>query len=205
MPKRLRLSKKRQALAAEYTPLCKMLARFFVQNRPHWQRRLYIEDLEGEGYLALTKAARTYDQSRLPYPKAYFARAIMNSMYKAIKRATRTPGEWKVSLQEAADLMPVLESPDFLGMAIDDLGEDSELARDRFENGHTLRAIAENHSLSLRAASVHSRQLARTLAAQLDIRLPPPSPDVACHLRGSSPRPPGGRASGGRRGRGPKR
>lgn len=205
MPRRLKLSKKRQSLAAEYVPLAQMLARFFVQNRPPWQKRIYVEDLEGEGFLALTKAARTYDPSRLPYPKAYFARAIMNSMYKFIKRATRQPGEWKVSLQEAADLLPVIESPDFLGMAISDLGEDSPLARDRFQNGHTLRTIAENHQLSLRAASVHSRALARTLAEQLDIRLPPHKPEIECHVRGSSRRPPERKACDPRRGKRRKR
>lgn len=194
MPRRLKLSKKRQTLAADYVPLAQMLARFFVQNRPHWQKRIYVEDLEGEGFLALTKAARTYDPTRLPYPKAYFARAIMNSMYKYIKRATRQPAEWKISLQEAADLLPVVESPDFLGLAISDLGPDADLARDRFQRGHTLRAIAESHSLSLRAASVHSRSLAKRLAERLDIRLPPHRPEPGCHVRGSSRRPPESKA-----------
>lgn len=173
MRTRLKLSKKRRALAAEYVPLAQMLSKFFVQNRPHWQKRVLIEDLEGEGFLALTKAARTYDKARLPYPKAYFARAILNAMYKYIRKATRQPADWKISLQEAADLMPVIESPDYLAMAIDDLGEDRELAIDRFQNGHTLRTIAENHSLSLRAASVRSRCLASNLAQLLDIRLRP--------------------------------
>ena len=188
MPKRLRLSKKRQALAAEYVPLAQMLAKFFVQNRPHWQKRVYVEDLEGEGYLALTKAARTYDPKRLPYPKAYFARAILNSMYKYIKRATRTPAEWKISLQEAADLLPVIESPDYLALAISDLGEDQELATDRFQNGHTLRTIAADHALSLRAASVRSRALAKTLAEALDIQLPLREPSASHRWRDTNPR-----------------
>lgn len=187
MRTRLKLSKKRRELAAEYVPLAQMLAKFFVQNRPHWQRAALIQDLEGEGFLALTKAARTYDKSRLPYPKAYFARAILNSMYKHIKRVTRQPGEWKVSLQEAADLMPVIESPDYLTMAIDDLGEDRELAIDRFQNGHTLRTISENHSLSLRAASVRSRTLAKNLAELMDIRLKPLSRDSEYRRAGSTP------------------
>ena len=205
MPRRLKLSKKRQELAAEYVPLAKMLARFFVQNRPGWQKRVYVEDLEGEGFLALTKAARTYDQTRLPYPKAYFARAIMNSMYKYIKRATRQPAEWKISLQEAADLLPVVENPDWLGMAISDPGQDSDLARDRFERGHTLRAIAESHQLSLRAASVHSRALAKKIAEQLDIRLPPHKPETVCTVRGSSRRPPESKSCDPRRGKRRKR
>lgn len=205
MARRLKLSKKRQALAAEYVPLARMLAKFFVQNRPHWQRKVYVEDLEGEGFLALTKAARTYDPARLPYPKAYFARAIMNSMYKAIKRATRQPAEWKISLQEAADLLPVVENPDWLGMAISDLGQDADLARDRFQNGHTLRAIAEHHQLSLRAASVHSRSLARTLAAALDIRLPPHKPEIEYRVRGSSLNQNAKKACDPRQGKRPKR
>lgn len=186
MPRKLRLSKSRQLLAAEYTPLAKQLARYFVQNRPAWQKSTLVEDLEGEGFLALTKAARTYDKSRLPYPKAYFARAMLNAMYKYIRKATRQPGEWKISLEEAADLMPVFESPDYLRMAIETLGDDSDLATDRFRNGHTLRTISANHQLSLRAASVHSRHLARRLAAALDIALPPPVPDTGCPLRGST-------------------
>ena len=197
MPKRLRLSKKRRELAAEYVPLARMLARFFVQNRPPWQKSIYVEDLEGEGFLALTKAARTYDPARLPYPKAYFARAIMNAMYKWIKRATRSPAEWKISLDEAADLLPVFESPDYLRLAIDELGDDRALAIDRFQNGHTLRTIAADHSLSLRAASVHSRRCARTLAEALGIQLPPPAPVTERRQRGSSPtRPAAAKASG---------
>lgn len=203
MPKRLKLSKKRQALAAEYVPLAQMLAKFFVQNRPHWQKKIYVEDLEGEGFLALTKAARTYDPKRLPYPKAYFARAILNSMYKYIKRATRQPAAWKISLQEAADLLPIVESPDYLALAIADLGEDAELAHDRFQQGHTLRAIAETHQISLRAASVRSRELARNLAAQLDIRLQPLKRENEYSVRGSSRRPPEPPASGRRTGKRP--
>lgn len=187
MPKRLRLSRKRQELAAEYVPLARMLARFFVQNRPAWQKSVLIPDLEGEGFLALTKAARTYDPKKLPYPKAYFARAIMNSMYKSIKRVTRQPGEWKVSLQEAEDLLPMLENPDYLRLAIQDLPEDSQqLASDRFESGHTLRTIAEDHDISLRLASVRSRELARTLAEALGIRLSPHAPAKVCPSHGSS-------------------
>lgn len=187
MQKRSRLSKKRQELAAEYVPLAKMLARFFVQNRPPWQKSVLLPDLEGEGFLALAKAARTYDQKKLPYPKAYFARAIMNAMYKSIKKVTRQPGEWKVSLQEAEDMLPLLENPDYLGLAIQDLDEeDRQLAADRFQEGQTLRTIAEGHDISLRAASVRSRELARNLAAALDIRLSPHAPDNRHRSGGSN-------------------
>lgn len=168
-----------------------MLARCFVQNRPGWQRSQYIDDLEGEGYLALAKAARTYDPSRLPYPKAYFARAIMNAMYKQIKRATRMPGIWKISLSEAAELLPIMERPDYLGLAVSDLGDEESLAADRFLHGHTLRTIADNHAISLRAASVRSRALAARLADALGIRLPKPQPERADRSPGSK-----GRASG---------
>jgi len=148
MQKRYKLSKYRQKLAAEYVDLAKMLARFFVQNRPGWQKQILIPDLEGEGFLALTKADRTYDKTKLPYPKAYFARAIMNAMYKSIRKVNRQPGTWKISLQEAADLLPIIESPDYLNLAIDDLPEDEQdLARDRFQGGQTLRTIAESHQM----------------------------------------------------------
>ena len=168
MQKRSKLSKYRQQLAAEYVDLAKMLARFFVQNRPGWQKAVLIPDLEGEGYLALAKAARTYDKKRLPYPKAYFARAIMNAMFKSIRKINRQPGNWKISLQEAADLLPVIESPDYLNLAIGDLPEGEQaLARDRFQSGQTLRTIAEGHQISLRLASVRSRGLARSLAEAL--------------------------------------
>ena len=132
MTKRLRLSKKRQALATEYFQLVKVLALYFVRSRAQWQRSVLVDDLEGEGFLALTKAARTYDPARLPYPKAYFARAILNSMLKYIKRATRQPGLTKISLAEAAELVPLFDFPDYLGMAIDDLpDEDQDIATDR--------------------------------------------------------------------------
>ena len=176
MTKRLRLSRRRQELAEEYVPLVQMLSRFFVQNRPHWQRAALRPDLEGEGFLALCKAARTYDRRRLPYPKAYFARAALNGMLKAVKKLTRQPAEWKVSLAEAADLMPIIEDPDYLALAVDDLGDERDIAYDRFRRGHTLRTIAENHAISLRAASVVARELATRLAEQLGIQLPPPAP-----------------------------
>ncbi len=204
MQKRSKLSRKRQELAAEYTPLARMLAKFFVQSRPAWQKAVLLPDLEGEGFLALTKAARTYDPKRLPYPKAYFARAIMNAMYKSIKRVTRQPGEFKVSLEEAEVMLPLLESPDFLGMAIQDLPEEwQRLAVDRFVEGQTLRAISEGHEVSLRAASVRSRALARTLAEQLDIRLKPHVPEGRRPARGSNRMNPSDDAASARhRGRG---
>lgn len=174
MQKKLRLSKRRHGLVTEYLPLATMLAKFFVQQRPPWQRSALFPDLEAEGYLALTKAARTYDRKKLPYPKAYFARAILNGMYKSIKKLTRSPAEWKCSLQEAEELMPIYDHPDYLSLAIEDLPEeDQALARDRFQGGHTLRRISEGHSLSLRLASVRSRELAKRIAQALDIRLEP--------------------------------
>lgn len=186
MTKRSRLSKYRQGLAEEYVPLVSMLSKFFVQNRPHWQRAALRPDLEGEGFLALCKAARTYDKSRLPYPKAYFARAVLNGMLKSVKKLTRQPAEWKVSLAEAADLVPIIEDPDYLALAVDDLGEDRDIAFDRFRRGHTLRTIAENHDISLRAASVLARELATRLAQQLEIRLPPPAPTFSDPNRSST-------------------
>lgn len=174
MQKKLRLSKRRHGLVVEYMPLATMLAKFFVQQRPPWQRSALFPDLEAEGFLALTKAARTYDRKRLPYPKAYFARACLNAMYKSIKRATRQPAEWKCSLAEAEELMPILESPDYLELAIADLPEgEQDIARDRFQGGQTLRSISETHEISLRLASVRSRELAMMLATALDIRLKP--------------------------------
>lgn len=174
MTKRLRLSKYRQGLVTEYQPLVQILGKYFLQNRPHWQRSVYLADLEGEGYLALCKAARTYDKSRLPYPKAYFARAILNSMLKHIKRATRQPGLTKISLQEAADMLPEFDHLDHLRLAIDDLPEeDQDIATDRFVEGSTLRTLAEDHQIPLRVASLRAQRLAKTLAEQLDIRLSP--------------------------------
>lgn len=174
MTKRLKLSKYRQGLVTEYQPLVQILGKYFLQNRPHWQRSVYLADLEGEGYLALCKAARTYDKSRLPYPKAYFARAILNSMLKHIKRATRQPGLTKISLQEAADMLPEFDHLDHLRLAIDDLPEeDQDIATDRFVEGSTLRTLAEDHQIPLRVASLRAQRLAKTLAEQLDIRLSP--------------------------------
>ena len=46
MRKRSKLSKTRQALAAEYYDLALVLAKYFVQSRPGWQKGLYMEDLE---------------------------------------------------------------------------------------------------------------------------------------------------------------
>lgn len=175
MPKRLRLSKRQQALAAEWSPLAKMLARFFVQQRASWQKRLLTEDLEADGYLAIVKAARTYDPNRLPYPRAYFARACLNAMCRSIKKMTRQPGDWKVSLEEADQVVCMAEDPDWLRLAIEDLGDDAPLATSRFIDGMTLRQIAGEHQVSLRVASVRARALARTLSERLGIHLGPPA------------------------------
>lgn len=206
MTKRLRLSAKKQTLVTDHLQLVKILARYFVQNRAHWQRGVLVDDLEGEGYLALTKAARTYDPKKLPYPKAYFARAILNGMLKYIKRATRQPGLAKVSLSEAADLMPIFDNPDYLGLAIRDLpDEDQDLAVDRFQNGHTLRTIADGHQISLRLASVRSRLLAKCLAQSLGIQLQQRAPATARTERDTSRWPSSSSpASADRRRKGPK-
>lgn len=198
MKKRSRLSKHRQTLVIEYIPLAQMLAKFFLKARPGWQKSVLLPDLEAEGFLALTKAARTYDKTKLPYPKAYFARACMNAMYKWIRKQNRQPADWKISLEEASDLLPVMESPDYLQMAIDDLGPDADLATDRFQNGHTLRTIAADHQISLRLASVRSRALAARLAEALEIRLSPRGPSSEHPLCGSNPNSPSSSAASAR-------
>lgn len=206
MMKRSKLSKYRQGLVVEYHGLVTILSRYFLQNRPAWQRSVLIGDLEGEGYLALCKAARTYDKTKLPYPKAYFARAILNAMLKSIKRVTRTPGENKISLQEAAELAPDFDHLDHLRLAIESLPiEDQQIAMDRFMCGATLRTLSAVHDVPLRVASLSAARLQRQLAQSLDIRLTPREP-AARHPKESSSRErpsSSGRASS--RHRGPKR
>jgi RNA polymerase sigma factor (sigma-70 family) len=178
-------------LAAEYFPLAKILARYFVQSRPAWQRGLFVDDLEAEGLLALTKAARTYDKSKLPYPKAYFARAMLNGMLKWIKKETRQPAENKLTLEEAADLKPMFDELDHVRLAIEELDdEDQELAWDRFMRGSTLRKLAEDHQIPLRIASLRSQKLSKRIAESLDIRLQPRDKD-SVHLRPNTSQPTG--------------
>jgi RNA polymerase sigma factor (sigma-70 family) len=191
MRKRSKLSKTRQNLAAEYFPLAKILARYFVQSRPAWQRGLFVDDLEAEGLLALTKAARTYDKTKLPYPKAYFARAMLNGMLKWIKKETRQPAENKLTLEEAADLKPKFDELDHVRLAIEELDdEDQELAWDRFMRGSTLRKLAEDHQIPLRIASLRSQRLSKRIAESLDIRLQPRDKD-SVHLRRNTSQPTG--------------
>jgi RNA polymerase sigma factor (sigma-70 family) len=186
-PPRKRLTKKQQSLSTEYIPLVSMLAKFFLQNRPIWQRGVLRDDLEGEGLLALAKASRTYDPKRLPYPKAYFARAILNSMLKYIKKATRQPRENRVSLAEAESMCHAKDELDHLRMAIDSLPLDERrLATDRFSVGLTLRALAVQHQIPIRVASRKSQALARRLAQSLDIQL--------CARVVASDKPPCGRS-----------
>jgi DNA-directed RNA polymerase specialized sigma subunit len=167
--------------------MAKVLARFFVQQRAGWQRRLLTDDLEADGYLAIVKAARTYDPKRLPYPKAYFARAVLNAMCRSIKKLTRQPGFWKISLAEADQVVCMAEDPDFLRLAIEDLGDDAPIAASRFIEGMTLRQIAAEHEVSLRVASVRARALARTLSERLGIQLRLPGPASADRPGRSSP------------------
>lgn len=188
MTKRLKLSVKRQLLVVEYMGLAEMLAKYFLQNRPHWQRGVLVTDLQSEGYLAICKAARTYDPKRLPYPKAYFARACLNAMYKQIKKLNRQPGDVRITLDEAADLLPDFDQLDHIRLAIADLPEwEQELATDRFVHGKTLRSLAESHEISLRAAARRSTALAKALAAALGIQLPQPGAEPLCQTGRSTP------------------
>jgi len=188
MTKRSRLSKYRQGLVTEYQPLVQILGRYFLQNRPHWQRGVLVADLQSEGYLAICKAARTYDPKRLPYPKAYFARACLNAMYKQIKKINRQPGDIRITLDEAADLLPEFDQLDHIRLAIADLPEwEQELATDRFVHGKTLRALAESHEISLRAAARRSTALAKILAGSLGIQLPQPDAEPLCQTGRSTP------------------
>lgn len=170
-----KLSKRRQQLATEYMPLVNVLAGYFLQNRPAWQRQFLRDDLEGEGFLALCKAARTYDPHRLPYPKAYFARAVLNAMYKWIKRSNRTPDGERVPMDIAADSISCSDEIDHLGQAIEMLAPEHQVfASDRFEDGMTLRSLSEEHGLSLKRTSQKARSLAGQLAELLGIELPEP-------------------------------
>lgn len=187
MTRKSKLSKTKQRLVTEYYPLVSILSRYFLQQRPGWQRALYQPDLEGDGYLALCKAARTYDRARLPYPKAYFARAILNAMLKSIRRMTRQPRENKVSLAEAADKLPQWDEVDHLRMAIEELpDEDRKMAAERFLEGSTLRTLAEENDIPVRIASLAARRLQRELSRSLDIRLQPHARDATHPKRGSS-------------------
>jgi len=175
-----KLSHRRQQLATEYMPLVKVLAGYFLQHRPSWQRAALRDDLEGEGYLALCKAARTYDPKRLPYPRAYFARSVLNSMYKWIKRSGRQPEGERIPMDIAADNLSIEDDMDHLAMAIEMLAPEHQLfASDRFEEGMTLRTLSEEHGIPLKRTSQRARLIAARLAELLDIRLPAPREDGA--------------------------
>lgn len=176
MAKQKKLTKRQRALTEEYYGLVPLLGGYFLQHRPPWQRGNLRGDLEGEGFLALVKAARTYDPSRLPYPKAYFARAILNAMLKWIKRNQRTPRENRVPLSMAEDMVVYSQEIDHLRLAIEALPEEEwEFATQRFTEGMTLRALAAEHQIAVKAASSRAHSLASALAAALGIRLPPPA------------------------------
>jgi len=175
--KKSKLSKSRQTLAIDYMPLVRMLARYFVAQRPAWQKAAMLPDLEGEGYLALSKAAQTYDKKKLPYPKAYFARAILNAMCKFMKKATRTPGE-KVTLAQAEASQPVEDELDHLMLAINQLNpSDQEFAYQRFVENLTLRKICEINDTAMRIVSMKNRRLVKEIAGLLEIHLSPPCKD----------------------------
>lgn len=175
MRKKSKLSKARQSLAIEYMPLVRVLARYFCSCRPAWQRDNLMPDLEGEGYLALSKAAVTYDKKRLPYPKAYFARAILNAMLKHVKKATRTPGE-QVTMAEAEQERPRHDELDHLRLAIEGLDpQDQEFAISRFLQSKTLRTLAEESDCPVRLVSLRNRRLVTEISRALGIRLSSPS------------------------------
>jgi DNA-directed RNA polymerase specialized sigma24 family protein len=168
--KKSKLSKSRQSLAIDYMPLVRMLARYFVAQRPAWQKAAMLPDLEGEGYLALSKAAQTYDKKKLPYPKAYFARAILNAMCKFMKKVTRTPGE-KITLAQAEAARPVEDELDHLRLAIDQLNPaDQEFAYQRFVESLTLRKLCEVNDTAMRIVSMKNRRLVKEIAALLEIQ-----------------------------------
>lgn len=170
MKRKSKLSKRQQSLVTEWMHVVQVAARHFVQCRPSWQKSVFVEDLEGEGYLALVKAARTYDPKRLPYPKAYFVRAALNAMLKHIKRVTRSPGE-RVAIEEAEELSPGHDHLDHLRMAIEALPEaDREMAIQRFVNGSTIKELAAEGGLTMRLASLRARRLAKILAGSLGIQ-----------------------------------
>ena len=173
-----KLSKHRQDLAVKYRPLVGILAGYFLQHRPKWQRDNLRDDLEGEGYLALCKAARTYDKARLAYPKAYFALAVLNAMYKWIRRGNREPDGDRIPMEVAEELVGTEDEMDHLRMAIEMLApEQQTFAADRFEEGMTLRSLSEEHGVPLKRASLRARSLAHEIADLLDIRLPEPKAD----------------------------
>ena len=187
----LRLSRRRHQLVVDHMPLADMLARFFVQHRPPWQRGALRDDLASEGYLALTRAARTYDKKKLPYPRAYFARACLNAMYKAVKKMTRQPGI-KLTLAQAEQLLPEFDMLDHIRIAIEDLpADDRVFARDRFVTGLTLQALAARHRMPLKLASKRAARLAQILGGSLEIQLPQPNAGGGCPLasttRGNGP------------------
>lgn len=173
-----KLTKRRQDLALEYQDLVPVLAGYFLQHRPAWQRGSLRDDLEGEGFLALCKAARTYDPKRLPYPKAYFARAILNAMYKHIKREMRTPGGDRVPMEMAKDMVGADDEMDHLSQAIEMLNPEHQLfAQDRFQEGMTLRKLSEEHGIAIKKTSRRARMLASQIARLLGIQLPEPKQD----------------------------
>lgn len=145
--------------------------RYFLKCRPKWQRDSWQPELEGVSYLALCRAAKTYDPARLPYPKRYFALAILNAMLKAVKQLARTPGE-QVGLDVAQPEAREEDRLDHIGEAIAGLpARDRAMAKMRLLKKKRISDLAGRFKMDMRRASIAADRVARTVAGRLGIHV----------------------------------
>lgn len=150
------LTPEQQRLAEEALELVPVVLSTFKRRYACFQAMFDRVDLESAAYLAVTRAARTYDPKKAGV-SAYFSRAIVFTCLREIENELKH-GAWspyRITLEAAEHRQPQESKPlaDPMLAAIQNLSEaDRRIIEERVFDNKSIRAFAREWGISTRQA-----------------------------------------------------
>lgn len=149
------LTKEQQRLAEEASRWVPRCVAAFLNNMPCLREAARLCDLESAAYLAVCKAARTYNPDRGAAP-TYFGIAIKNAMLREIQNEMKTGSTsiFRISPEECERRMPVRKTAEESAIAclLAMTAEEREWIESFVFDGASFRALGRQAGCDARTA-----------------------------------------------------
>jgi len=150
------LNEDQQRIAEQAVELVPKVRAAFLRSFPCLRSVAQCCDLEGAGYLGVTRAARTYDPTRGVGISAYFSVAIRNAMLQEVQREIRSNAHSikRIPLEEVYRREPPKreQSPDALAALLSLTEEERDWIEKYVFEGASYRAFGRESGRDPRTA-----------------------------------------------------
>ena len=182
------MTKRQRALAEQAMALVPLVINAMGRSYPGIRRKIARIDAESAAYVAICKAAQTYDpkQSKVT---TYFSSAIRNAVLKEVAKSSRRNAEnYSAGAMDAAEAKAAKQGGHALAAALLGLpAQERVLIERRYYGRMSVQEISDETGITAKAVRARLKSAVETLAVLLEshARLQSQQPVRCCDSSGS--------------------